>query len=199
MHRRLSQRLQEVRLTFCEKNLFTPDFTSRVFLIYKMRKLYDVTTCKSLGLDIDSEGKVVRQGTLETAEERGRVHVCAVTEGIFERMKKERRQAQQKSLQELEYSGEGQDMEGETADVENKAEPTETLRIVLRAKGYDDYKLRVHPHTEFSKIIKSFRKQRNVDDVKEVVLHFDGEELEPDGLVQDTDIGDTDCIDVHLK
>jgi hypothetical protein len=53
--------------------------------------------------------------------------------------------------------------------------------------------------TNASRIISVFRQARAVPEEKEVFLVFDGDKLQPDNLISDTEIGDMDNIDVHVK
>ena len=50
------------------------------------------------------------------------------------------------------------------------------------------------------KMINAARRSFKLDPDRQLHLEFDGEKLEPpEGLVNDTDISDMDCIDVHIK
>lgn len=58
--------------------------------------------------------------------------------------------------------------------------------------------------TTFSSIANAARKKFAEQDAKissaEISLAFDGDTLEPpDGMVKDTEIEDTDCIEVYVK
>ena len=89
---------------------------------------------------------------------------------------------------------------------------------MLKAKGFKDYKLKVRPVCRFvaqsfagevvanalqtttcEKIQNAFRTQYKVAANTQVTLMFDGEELEPGQDVQDTELEDMDCIEVHIR
>lgn len=53
IERRASQRLQEVRQYWCQRQNFTPEFTRTVFLTWRSHRLYDISTCKSLAEKAD--------------------------------------------------------------------------------------------------------------------------------------------------
>ena len=53
--------------------------------------------------------------------------------------------------------------------------------------------------TKISRIQSAFRQARGVDKTYQVFLMFDGDKLPPDHTVVDTEIGDLDHIDVHVK
>lgn len=44
----------------------------------------------------------------------------------------------------------------------------------------------------------NYRKHNGLADDQAVTLNFDGEPLGPEELMQDTEISDMDCIDVHI-
>ena len=156
VHRKLSQRLQEIRQVWCQRQQFTPEFASSVFLIYKMRRLYDVTTCKSLGIEVDSEGRILgpagrKDGFFDSEEDRAKVHVQAVTDELFEELKKEKQRELDKKTQVPDLV---EDVEDGTPVAEGKAEPEQSLlRILLKAKGYKDFRLKVKPVSRWSCIV----------------------------------------------
>lgn len=136
--RKLSQRLQEVREAYCKKQGWTPAYMDTVYLTYRGRRVYDVSTCRSLGLDVDMDGKVTMKG-VDGFDDLDRVHLEAVTEGLMESLKAEKaqqeREEQQRKLRE----------EAEEEFVVQDPEPEVLIRIVLKAKGRADHKIKVRP------------------------------------------------------
>ncbi|KAF2222068.1 hypothetical protein BDZ85DRAFT_250927 [Elsinoe ampelina] len=192
VHRKLSQRFQEIRTVWCQKQGFDEETSSKIFLIFKMRKLYDVTTCKSLGIKVDAEGTVLGSAGLGDDDEEGRVHVVAVTEEAFVEMKRKRDEARNVHL----------NVEEEGAVEEEKTETVEEvkkIKLLLKAKGYPDYKLIVRPTTTFDRIASAFKREYKIAEDTEVALVQDGDALPMDDKVQDTDIEDMDCLEVHIK
>ena len=49
-----------------------------------------------------------------------------------------------------------------------------------------------------SKLVKAFKQQNKIED-KEVSLQFDGEELSPAEMIENTELNDLDVIDVVVK
>lgn len=211
VHRKLSQRFMEIRQVWCQRQGFDEETSQGVFLVYKMRKLYDVTTCKSLGIRVDSEGAVLpersREGFADGEDEVGRVHVVAVTEETFEEMKRLREEKRRGAT-----GSEG----AEEGKVEESEEEVKKIRVVLKAKGFKDYRLKVKPvsilwlwatwtwltqrqTTTIHKIASAFKREYKLADGQEVILKQDGEALDADEEVQNTEIEDMDCIEVHLK
>ena len=139
VQRRTSQRLKDVRLTWCQRQGMSQDTTETIFLTWRGRRLFDVTTCKSLGIGIDANGNVMMNGHREIlGDDERHVHMEAMTEEILEEYKKSRRREA--------------DTEGEpnaaARDEQPPAKKIETqIRIIVKAKGYEDFKLIVKPVT----------------------------------------------------
>ncbi|KAL8726045.1 MAG: hypothetical protein Q9166_006960 [cf. Caloplaca sp. 2 TL-2023] len=138
VNRRVSQRLKDVRLTWCQRQGFTPDTTETIFLTWRGKRLFDVTTCRSLGIGIDNQGNIVMKGQKDIlGEEERQMHMEAMTDGILEEHQRAKRQ---------EARGQGQD-ETEVRKEQPPAPETKEpqVRIILKAKGLPDFKLIVKP------------------------------------------------------
>lgn len=145
VHRKLSQRLQECRLAWCGRQGFSEVLTRGVFLVYKMRKLYDVTTCKSLGMKFDAEGRLVGESgrsVFDSSDDDGRIHVQAVTEDLFAQMKAGRRAGARAPPAGTQHPDEDN---ADTPTAEADAASEELIRVVLKAKGHKDFRLKVKP------------------------------------------------------
>lgn len=137
VNRRISQRLKDVRVTWCDRQGFTPEATATVFLTWRGKRLFDVTTCKSLGIGVSAEGTIVMKGEKDLlGEEERQIHMEAMTEEILEDFKKSKRRAI-----------DDEDTEESARQGSEQAErpPEEQVRIILKAKGLDDFKLKVKP------------------------------------------------------
>lgn len=137
VNRKVSQRLKDVRLTWCHRQRFDPDTTEAVFLTWKGKRLFDVTTCRSLGIGVDSQGNIVTKGRRDIlSDEEDQIHMEAMTEKILEEDQRAKRQETENT--------ERSEMEAhEQAPAIEKKEPQ--VRIILKAKGFDDFKLIVKP------------------------------------------------------
>jgi hypothetical protein len=69
----------------------------------------------------------------------------------------------------------------------------------MKSREHSDYKLMVKPHTTIQKIIEAFRSAKDIPDDKEISLHFDGDKLDPEERVEDTELGDMDSVEVHIQ
>ena len=135
--RRLGQRLKDVRLAWCQRQGFTPDFTSTVILTWRGKRLYDVSTCRSLGIGVDADGNVVTKGEKDVfGEEDRQIHMEAMTEEMFEAQRRERERA---------AALEAQDANEDEVPMAEQPKAEEQIRIILRSKGHEEFKLIVKP------------------------------------------------------
>lgn len=138
IRRRVSQRLKDVRLTWCHRQEFNPELVPTVFLTWKGKRVFDVTTCKSLGITVDQYGKILIKGRMDIMEDvDGQIHMEAMTDEILE----EYRKAKTRAIV---------DGEDEEADASKEAPPSEKkkepqVKIILKARGFEDLKLIVRP------------------------------------------------------
>ncbi|KAL8706439.1 MAG: hypothetical protein Q9201_000494 [Fulgogasparrea decipioides] len=213
VNRKVSQRLKDVRLCWCQRQGFTEEFTTTVFLTWRGNRLFDVSTCRSLGIGVDSNGNIVTKGQKDVlGEEERQVHMVAMTEEILEEFQKSKR------LVAREPDRRETGMPEQQPPTEEKKELQ--LRIILKAKGYTDFKLIVKPvstvfgslkptvtelltepskTTNISRIVNAFKLDKNIDDGQEVFLSFDGNRLAPESQVSETELDDMDYIDVYIK
>ena len=178
--RKMSQKLREARFAWCDRQTFpqfsTSQLRSAIFLTWKREKVYDYTTCQALGLkleDMDSASDMA--GTLE-----GKVHLEAWTEEAYANALK---------------ADNDDDNEYEEVPVTEEVK----IKLVMKAKDVEPVKLLVRKSTVLSKLLSAFRQAREIPEEKEISLFFDGDELNLDGLVEDTELDDMDNVEVHIK
>jgi Ubiquitin-2 like Rad60 SUMO-like len=189
--RKLSQRLKEVRLAWCDHQAnegqpMGSEIKDSIFLTWRGKRLYDVTTCKSLNLNIDSSGKISSQG--EGVDTNGRVHLEAWTEDIF-------KSYQKKQAAKLQKEQNGVDEE----EVVEEEAVVQKIRLFLRSRELGEFKLQVKPTTPIEKLIAAFRQNKKISDNQEISLHVDGEKLDPAWKIEDTELEDKDVVEVHIK
>ncbi|PQE20836.1 small ubiquitin-related modifier sumo protein [Rutstroemia sp. NJR-2017a BBW] len=187
--RKLSGRLREVRLAWCARQSvdgepWPEDVKDSIFLSWKGKKLFDVTTCSSLGIKVGPEGDL--HGTGEGFTDDGGIHMEAWTQGLWDDCL---------ALAEI---------EGEASEVEEVEEvETEPVRIKLtlkaNVKDLKDYKIAVKPTTTIQKLTDLYRNQKNIPADKRVILDFDGEHLDPEMTVVEAELSDMDTIDVYIR
>lgn len=152
VYRKLSQNLKDIRLAWCKRQGFDESFTDSVFLVHRMRKVYDVTTCRSLGLQTDADGNITMRGA-EGKEGVDQVALEAVTQDIYDKMlaAKEREDAKRRGQWDPAA-------EAGTEDEPTAAQPVaeELIGLVLKAKGKPDFKLKVKPVSQSSSASNHF-------------------------------------------
>ncbi len=140
--RKLSQRLQEIRHVWCERQGFSKEFAEGVYLIHRMRRVFDVTTCKSLGLDVDAEGNVTMKGA-EGAEGVEKVALEAVTDEIYAQVKAER-DREERIRQGLDEAEEEEAQAGASEAVAQPVEPIVRILLISKVRK-EPFKLKVKP------------------------------------------------------
>jgi hypothetical protein len=193
VRRKLSQRLKEVRLSWCDKQTLDGQPIDQgtkdsIFLTWKKIRLFDVTTCKALGLKIDGRGYLSGNG--DGIDPDGRIHMEAWTEDAFQVWEK-RRAAKQKR----EQGG----SDGEAAAQEEKENAVQKTKLIMKARNMDDYKITVKATTTIERMIGAFRLARHIPDEKRIAVHFEGDELDPATVIGETDLGDMDIVEVHIR
>jgi hypothetical protein len=191
--RRISQQLSQVRLAWCAAQRLDgqpmgPEFKDAVFLTWKHIRLFDSSTCNGLGLKVNELGNLV-SSTGDGIEDDGRVHLEAWTPDAFAVFQK-RQAAKKQKEQEL-------DVDDEVKQHRQPAVPK--TRLVFKSRDLDDFKLMVKPSTTVERMVEAFRAGTKIPDNKNVTMYFDGDKLEYSDRVEDTELGDMDTIEVHIK
>lgn len=183
VRRKLVQNLKDVRTYWCGRQEFSPEMTASVFLTWKGKRLFDVTTCKSLGIDRSHSDDDLFESKAEG--DTIRVHMEAVTEELFQAQKRQRSAS---------FAG---DQAEESEDDEK--DPGKMHRVTLKGPGIEDLPMKVRPITRIANIISTLQDVRSISPDKTVHLLFDGERLDPGSIIADCDIADLDCVDVLIR
>lgn len=211
VRRKLTQRLKEVRLAWCGRQGFDESTIMGVFLTWRGMRVFDVNSCKALGIGVDEDDNVVMDGEKDALGERERrIHMEVMTHEMFEEYKKAKLHAARQQ-----YAEQDETIE-EAPPPEEKSEAE--VRIVVRAKDLPDHKLIVRPvsisanhfrgflsanekfqNTKMAKLLKVFRLQYQLPEERTVTLMFDGERLDPETTIEQADIGDMDTIEAYVK
>ena len=140
---RIDSTIEKPRIAWCEKQAFSPQMMNNIFFTWKGTRLYDSTTIKRLGIQVDARGAVTVEGDSSIYDEINlpKIHVQAWTEELFRERKKQDAAAKAAKMAAAEAP----------VVVQDKAptpEPDATvtkIRLVLRARGREDFKLTVNP------------------------------------------------------
>ncbi|KAL9619606.1 MAG: hypothetical protein Q9160_005793 [Pyrenula sp. 1 TL-2023] len=224
VRRRASQPLAEVRLAWCQRQLFDKPTTAKVFFTWRGNRVFDVTTCRNFLIRAEKDkdkGNDVFETDWESkasAEGGPRIEVIATTQELFDQ---ERKRQETRKAAAAAAAANGDDGSGTTViDADADAGPdgaiaappepprAPKLRITLKSPNLPDLPLKVGPDHTIGKIVRAFRQQQglssgaNADgdgDRKTVYVLFDGERLEEEMRVGDTEIEDLDSVDVIVR
>jgi hypothetical protein len=187
---RFSQQFKEVREAFCKNNGLSKEQSREVIFMWKGLRLYDGSSCKGLSSIELSPGGLPIMRLPNGRDESAQQIVLVVTTKAIDIQEKAEAERQKQAALEAEARG----------GAEVAVEKEKLYRIVLRSKGYDDYKLRVKFSTEISSIIGAFRRHSNSE--KSLSIRFDGEELGPEMKIGDTEVAEAEepmLLDVYEK
>lgn len=187
VRRKMSQGLREVRLAWCKRQGLATGTQSQVYLTWKGRRLFDVTTCKSLAIKRDSTrfSSFIDDDLMEDQELR--IHMVAVTDDPLLK----NQSSASKDLGDQPPTSPGPKIQ--------HAEDDEPMRLIFRSPGFNDLKVKARPKTLVSKLISTFREKQNVSADQAVFFMFDGDRLEPSACLRDYDIADLDLVDVQIQ
>ncbi|OGM40871.1 hypothetical protein ABOM_010734 [Aspergillus bombycis] len=190
VHRKMSQSLRDVRLAWCNRQSIPKEMQSSILLTWKGRRLFDVTTCRSLGIgvpkgfaDSSVHGDHIQHGSKEDI----RIHMEAVIEDNV--MTMDDWKASHKS-----YSASSQ----ESTAVDSSSGLLST-RVVLKCPRAGDLELNVSPRMQVSRLVTIFRDAKSLPENQEVYLVFDGDRLDPSSRLLMYDMADGDLVDVVIK
>lgn len=129
--RKWNQRFREVRNAWCERQDFVKDFADTVIFTWRGIRIFDVASCKSLGIKLDEDGEPILRAQDGIDEDMSQIVLVATTTAIIEQEQKAA--AEEKKRKEDESNG---ITAGPPAAPEKKK-----VKIMLNAKNYDTHKL----------------------------------------------------------
>jgi hypothetical protein len=140
---RIDSTLEQTRNAWCTKQGYSSDMSKSVFFTWKGTRVYDSTTIKRLGIQVDAKGNVSVEGDSNIYDDVNlpKVYVEAWTDELFQKHKKE--EAAEAAARKLAAAPppviEERELTPEPTPKVNK------IRLIMKAKGKDDFKLFVNP------------------------------------------------------
>jgi hypothetical protein len=197
VNRKVSQPMQQVRQVWCSRQNFNEDMTAKVIFTWRGKRLYDTTTSMRL-LTVLKEERARQMGGLADDEDEdpsnGRIEIEAITKDMYEQ------KALEKNREEADGNGNRDGNVEDRRSHERSITPTkQEFTIVMNAQGLEALRFKVRPHTPIAKIMAAFKKMRKVDPEKTCWLVHDGDRLEPELTVSETEIEDGDAVEVHVR
>lgn len=191
IHRKASQSLREVRLAWCKRQGITEEFQSSVFLTWKGRRLFDVTTCKSLGVNVVNNSDGFPDLLYSSVDDGPRIHMEAVTHDFFTFKQRRQQLSRASSTTESQTGPDSPDIGNNKRDV--------VMKVILRCPELDDFGTQVSQKTPVCQIISAFKDAQRIPAEKDVYLLFDGDLLDSNSFLIDYDIADQDMVDVLIR
>ncbi|KAK3323906.1 hypothetical protein B0T19DRAFT_216589 [Cercophora scortea] len=199
--RRLKQDMRVVFSAWIEHQrkcglMVDDEYASKLFLTWKGNKIYPYSTAASLGVQVDAQGKLKMSTT--QGYHKGGLHLEVWDEDLYseylEYKEKER------ALQ-LGYADDNPLGQQEAEEDEPVPEKARGIKIVLKSKEHEAFRLTVHDDTTIGTVINVFRKNRSIAPEQHVAIYFDGEKLDEDSVLKDADIDleETTQLEVHVK
>lgn len=138
--RRLSQRVKECLQAWLQRQtVLTPEQKSEIFLTWRGFRVYSNTSCKGLGLQVNDMSEVCYKGKLLTPEEGDEeTGAQLVFEAVTQEIVQEDKRRKEDEKRQLEARA-----KGEKTVKAKKEEGDEGIKIILRARGLDDFRLKV--------------------------------------------------------
>jgi hypothetical protein len=186
VHRKMSQGLREVRLAWCNRQNFAPETQSSIHLTWKGRRLFDVTTCRSLG--IHAGGGSMATLSIDNDPFADQQELQVHMEAVADRPVLTNRQSVSDNNKLPNPIS--------TPPEDDQGEP---IKLILRSPGFDNFKIKARQTTLISRLISAFREEQNVSGDHTITLIFDGDKLDPNSCLRDHDIDDLDLVDVQIN
>lgn len=194
--RGMNQNLGVIRRTFLMwlrkgGHAISDEDEANIFLTWKRRKIYDVSTGVNLGWRPSAaEGS---SSSSTPGFMKGGVLLEAWTQEDYDGWLAE------EEKQRMVKRG---DLVEDVSDDEFAEEPDEKdakIRISIKEKDKEPFKLSVYTDMEIRLLIPAIRKMRNIPNDREIKLRYEGEWLEGAGTVEEADIEDLCTVEMYVR
>jgi hypothetical protein len=140
---RIDSTLEKTRLAWCAKQGFSPDMTKDVYFTWKDTRVYDSTTVKRLGIQVDANGNVSVDGDSNMYDDVNlpKVYVQAWTDALFQQHMKDEAAAAAARKK----AAEPPPLFEPRSPTPEPAPQVKKIRLIMKAKGKEDFKLFVNP------------------------------------------------------
>lgn len=193
--RGMNQNLGVVRMTFLlwlskMGHSVSEEDESTIFLTWKRRKIYDVSTGVSLGWNPSVAEDSGSSSTSGFA--KGGVLLEAWTQEDFDEwLAEEEKQRMMKRGDLVEDVSDDEPVEEQADNVK--------VRIHIKQKDQEPFKLTVYLDMEIRLMIVAIRQIKKIPNDREIKLRYEGEWLEGNVTVQDADIEDLCTVEMYLR
>lgn len=168
-----------------------------VFLTWKRRKIYEVTTGLTLGWQPNANGDLSTVSNHQLGFSGGGALLEAWTPETFDKFMAE--EERQRMLLRGELLDEEDDSDNNDKDGEQEADQVQKIKVLLKEKDKEAFKLTVDVDATIGILMSAYRKHRNVPADKEIRLNLDGEWLAEKMTLEEADVEDLTTIEVYLR
>lgn len=165
---------------------------SQIFLTWKGRRIYDVSTGISLGWNPSASGEFPT-APRTSGFKKGGVLLEAWTQEDLDN------ELAAQELRKRVDCGELVDDFSDDQPEEGQSEAAAKVRISLKEKDQEPVKMSVQGDFEIRLIVGAYRKMKKIPDDREVKLRYEGEWLDGAVTVNEADIEDLCTVEVYIK
>lgn len=193
--RGMSQNLGIIRKTFIlwlrkEGHTVSEEDEANIFLTWKRRKIYDVSTGVSLGWNpsvAEDSSSSSTPGFM-----KGGILLEAWTQEDFDEwLAEEEKQRMMKRGDVVQDVSDDEPVEEEV----NKT----MIRITIKEKDQEAFRLNVDSDAEIRLLVPAIRRMRKIPNDREIKLRYEGEWLGENGTVEEADIEDLCTVEMYLR
>lgn len=140
---RIDSTLARTRLAWCDKQGYTPEMTKSVFFTWKHERVYDSTTVQRLGIQVGRNGILFVEGDSNIYDDvnHPKIYVQAWTDALFQQHKREKAAAAAAKKK----AAEPPPVVEERTPTPEPVSEAKKIRLIMKAKGKEDYRLSVNP------------------------------------------------------
>lgn len=194
--RGMNQNLGVIRRTFLlwlrkMGHAISEEDEANIFLTWKRRKIYDVSTGVNLGWKPSVAGDSSSSST--PGFMKGGVLLEAWTQEDYDGWLAE------EEKQRMMKRGDLVEDVSDEEPVEEPADKNAKIRISIKEKDQEPFKLAVYTDMEIRLLIPAIRKMRKIPTDREIKLRYEGEWLEGDGTVEEADIEDLCTVEMYVR
>ncbi|POS74606.1 hypothetical protein DHEL01_v206996 [Diaporthe helianthi] len=167
------------------------DDEANIFLTWKRRKIYDVST----GVNLGWKRSAVQDSSSSSTPGfmRGGVLLEAWTQKDYDECL-----AEEEKQRVMKRGGLVEDAFDDDIDDEPDEKDTK-VRISIKEKDQEPFKLSVYTDMEIRLLIPAIRKMRKIPNDREIRLRYEGEWLEGTGTVEEADIEDLCTVEMYVR
>lgn len=193
--RGMNQNLGVIRRTFFlwlrkAGHTVSEEDEANIFLTWKRRKIYDVSTGVSLGWN-PSAAEDSSSSSTPGFTKRGVLLEAWTQEDFDEWLVEEEKERMMKRGDLVEDVSEDEPVEEQVNDTR--------IRILIKEKDKEEFKMRIDLDMKISLLIPAIRKMRKIPNDREIRLRYEGEWLEGDLTVEAAEIEDHDTIEMYFR